>query len=126
MADPEADEPDSAELPMFEVLARRAGERAVAGDPPVRSRRNLWFAEVAIVAAAVGVTGALLRDSPGLDIKATAPLVIVQTVALTGSGPTDGGATKTLSPERKSIATTFVKDRPRDELLELVQEIDSS
>ncbi len=63
LADPEADDPDSAELPMFEVRARRAGDRAVAGDPPVRSRWNLWFAGVALMAAAVGVTGALLRDS---------------------------------------------------------------
>lgn len=92
LADTDDEESDSAEVPVFEVVARNLGDRAVSGEAAAGPRRYFQLALTALAVLTLAVTGLVWRSRAGAESAATAPLVIIQTVALSGAGPADGAA----------------------------------
>lgn len=85
------EEPDSGEIPVFEVAARNAGDRAVAGEIAWRRRTYVAFALLALAVLAMGA-GAFTMIKRGRVAADSAPIVFVQNVVVTGSGDSEDGA----------------------------------
>lgn len=92
MAESDAEASDSGEVPVFEVAARRVGDRAVAGDPVSPKPRYYALAAGVAVLLAVAAIGWNLNSSNSKNESSAAPLVVVQTVSTAGAGSADGTA----------------------------------